>query len=101
MRPFRVTAGFCDVYGKFRDNTENLKEVSVTWVSPGIEKQGLRVGDRLSTIDGKSVVGMSKSEFLPLLNVDVPIGEKRVFVFVRKGFFLGKAITLTFTHNAH
>ena len=99
MKPFRVTAGYFDVHYQYRNDTEKLAEVDVTWVGPAVGKQGLRVGDRLSTIDGRNVIGITRSEFLSLVDIAIPIGGKRVFIFVRKGFFHGKAITVTFTHN--
>jgi hypothetical protein len=99
MKPFRVVSGYLDVHYQYRNDTDKMVKVDVTWVCPALGKQGLRVGDRLSTIDGMNVIGMPKAKFLPLFDIGMPIGAKRVFVFVRKGFFQGKAITVTFTHN--
>jgi hypothetical protein len=69
-------------------NTDRIALIRVTWIAPGstAEKAGLRVGDRLTTINGVPVVGRERYEVMTKTG-SVAVRGTEVTFAGRRGLF--------------
>jgi hypothetical protein len=100
MEPVKVNGGYFDFRITFARETNRLKVFQITWVAPKLEKSGLRVGDRITMIDGIKIEGLLLDEVRKLLKPPAP-GAQTVFTGSgKRGLFARKAdVTITLTGN--
>ena len=100
MQPVKVNGGYFDYRITFDRKTNRLKVFQITWVAPRLEKSGLRVGDRITMIDGIKIEGLLLEEVRNLLKPPAP-GAQTVFTGSgKRGLFARKAeVTITITGN--
>lgn len=100
MQPVKVNGGYFDYRITFDRKTNRLEIFQITWVAPKLEKSGLRVGDRITMIDGIKIEGLLLEEIRKLLKVPAP-GAQTVFTGSgKRGLFARKAeVTITITGN--
>ena len=97
MQPLKVNGGDFDYRITFDRKTNRLKDFQLTWVSPKLEKGGVRVGDRITKINGIKIEELLLDEVRKLM---VPtLGVQNTFTGSgRRGLFARKAeITITIT----
>jgi len=73
-----------------------MAEAKVSWVAPKIKKFGLRIGDRLTIVDGKPVVEWSKSDFDSYMEGGLQDEKSSVFIFAGARWLI-KERTITIT----
>ena len=100
MQPVKVNGGYFDYRITFDRQSNRLKVFQITWVAPKLEKSGLRVGDRITMIDGIKIEGLLLDEVRNLLKPPAP-GAQTVFTGSgKRGLFARKAeVTITITGN--
>lgn len=81
---------------EYDDVSTKVQGVRVTWVSPATEKVGLRVGDRMVSIDGKRVTDLSLEDFLAVTKRKVGPGESQIIKFTRRRMLV-LPVTVTYT----
>ena len=97
MQPLKVNGGDFDYRITFDRKTNRLKDFQLTWVSPKLEKGGVRVGDRITKINGIKIEELLFDEVRKLM---VPaLGVQNTFTGSgRRGLFARKVeITITLT----
>jgi hypothetical protein len=82
LPPQRVPAGFVDLALKFDLTSGKMVEAKVSWVAPKFKKLGVRIGDRLTIVDGKPLVDWSRSDFDSYLDAGLIEGKSAAFTFV-------------------
>jgi len=93
---YRANGGFFDIVCKADSSSGKMVEANVTWVAPKIKKLGIRIGDRLTIVDGKLLADWSKSDFDSYMDAGVSAEKSAVFVFVGSRWLIRKrTITLT------
>ena len=95
MQPLKVNGGDFDYRITFDRKTNQLKDFQLTWVSPKLEKGGVRVGDRITKINGIKIEELLLDEVRKLM----VLGVQNTFTGSgRRGLFARKAeITITIT----
>ena len=96
LTPYRATAGFFDIACKSDLPSGKMVEAKVTWVAPKIKKLGVRIGDRLTTVDGKPLVDWSRSDFDSYMDAGLSEEKSAVFVFVGSRWLV-RELTSTLT----
>ncbi len=76
MSPVKVTGGYFDCRLTFDHKSNRLKGFEIIWVAPQLAKNGLRVGDLITMIDGTEVEGLLLDEVQRLLTGPAPGGGK-------------------------
>jgi len=98
MSPIKVTGGYFDYRLTFDHKSNRLKGFEITWVAPQLAKNGLRVGDLITMIDGTEVEGLLLDEVQRLLAGPAPGVEKIFSGFGKRGLLARKAeVTITLT----
>jgi len=92
----RATAGFFDIVCKADLSSGKMAEAKVSWVGPKIKKLGIRIGDRLTIVDGKPLVDWTKSDFDSYMDAGLSDERSSVFIFVGSRWLIREhTITLT------
>jgi hypothetical protein len=91
----KQSKGHFDFDVRYDDDTNRVQEVKLAWVSPAAVKDGLRVGDRLISIDGKPVIEFVLRDALELIKRELKPGESRIIVFT--GTRMLRRVTITYT----
>ena len=81
---------------QYDDVSTKVQGVLVTWVSPGTQKHGLRVGDLMASIDGKRVGDLTLQELLASTKRKLGSGESQVLVFTGTRMLV-RRVSVTYT----
>ena len=90
LKPFHVGGGAFDVDCTLKNETQTIQKAIVTYIAPGLKKQGLREGIALISINGKSVDGLPVAKFHELMQHELKAGETDTFIFAGKRGLFGK-----------
>lgn len=98
LDPVEVSARRPDIEFTVRYDKRSTKvqRVRVKWVSSGAHMRGLRVGDRMTTIDGKPINDFILEEFLTAVKRELKAGESQTLLFEGRRFLFRRA-TISYT----
>ena len=78
---------------------ERIK-TTVKWVNSASHRLGLRIGDRMTTVDGKPLTDFALEEFLAAVIHKLEAGESQTLQFEGRRFLCRRAtITLTYSYT--
>ncbi len=84
------------LYVRWSPLTLLIYSIRFTDIKPGslAEKAGLRVGDHLLAVNGKSVLGIRQEDFMAIMTLTTVAGETVAYAFTIERGFLRKRMTL-------
>ena len=90
MAPIRVWAGALDIDYKVDRLTDRLMSAEVGWVGTDLKASGLRIGDKLISVDGAAISGMLRSDYISSAE-----RNRGVLIFMRPRSLFHRQVNLT------